>query len=145
AHVHHGLRAAADDDAAFVRDLARTTGARALILRAGSRIAADRARANGGGIENIARDARYALLGRAARRIGAGAILVAHTADDQAETVLMRLLRGAGSRGLGGMRRAQSLGGARVVRPLLGVTRGEVHAYLAAHAITPRVDETNDD
>jgi tRNA(Ile)-lysidine synthase len=146
AHVHHGLRgAAADDDAAFVRREAERMGVRALVLRAGARIAAARAAGNTGGIENVAREARYALLLRAARRTGSDAVLVAHTADDQAETMLLRLCRGTGTRGLGAMKPIARRAGILLLRPFLGVTRADVVRSLARRGLVARADETNID
>ncbi len=138
-HVHHGLRDGADDDAAFVRALTQ----RAIVLHARTRIAD--ARCRDGGIENAARDARYALLVRAARRLRAHVVCIAHTADDQAETVLMRLVRGAGPRGLGGMRAISARGGVTFVRPFLALPRSLVHRAVHEAGVTPRLDETNTD
>ena len=99
-------------------------------------------------LEAAARLARYRFLAEVAHSVGASRIATAHNADDQAETVLMHILRGAGLAGLGGMRFAAPLFEApdlTLVRPLLAVPRAEVEAYCAAHALQPRVDETNRD
>ena len=97
AHLDHGLRPSARDDAAFCRELCGRLG---VPLRAGTADVAARAERDGGGIEEAAREERYAFLRRVAQEEGAVAIAVAHTRDDQAETLLLRLLRGAGRRGL---------------------------------------------
>jgi tRNA(Ile)-lysidine synthetase-like protein len=98
------------------------------------------------GIEAAGRRARYQFLASVAREHGAARVAVAHHADDQAETVLMHLLRGAGLDGLAGMLPVAPLPGApdlQLVRPLLSVTRAEIIAYCARHAISARDDATN--
>jgi tRNA(Ile)-lysidine synthase len=102
-----------------------------------------RAEREGGGLEEAARRERYAFLRRVRDETGASVIAVAHTRDDQAETLLLRLLRGAGATGLGGMRPRGGAGG--VVRPLLGVSRDEVLAYLRERGLAWREDPTNAD
>ncbi len=95
----------------------------------------------GPGQEARARRARYAALAALAREVGATRILTGHTQDDQAETLVLRLLRGAGRRGLGGMRPARG----RLFRPLLGVTRADVRRFLAERGLPFMVDRTNAD
>src|SRR5262249_56874266 len=92
-------------------------------------------------IEDAARTARYGFLERAAGALGADVIAVAHTKDDQAETFLLRLLRGAGTRGLGSIRPRAG----RVCRPLIEVERAELRAYLAERGEPWREDATNAD
>src|SRR5262245_2206281 len=126
AHLHHGLRGAeADADERFCAALAARTGMPFVSERAD---VAALARAEKRSIEDAARAARYAFLERAAAGLGADVIAVAHTKDDQAETFLLRLLRGAGTRGLGSIRPRAG----RVIRPLLEVDRAELRAYLSA-------------
>ena len=112
-------------------------------------------------MEEAARTARYGFLGQLARQIGAHSIAVGHQADDQAETVLMHLLRGAGLAGLGGIRplswldeeRPESVnagtdmeaGRLRLVRPLLGVTREQLRLYATAEGLVPLMDPSNAD
>src|SRR5262245_19723142 len=134
-HVHHGLRPEADRDAEFVRGLAARLGCPVAVA------AVRLPQRPGRSPEAAARAARYAALGRMARAAGASRIAMAHTADDQAETVLMRLLEGAGPRGLAGIpiRRGP------VIRPLLEVDRAAVLAYLAAHGLPWVEDATNRD
>jgi tRNA(Ile)-lysidine synthase len=134
-HVHHGLRADADRDAALVTDLAARLGWPATVERVAV------AGRPGRSPETAARAARYAALDRIARRAGATRIALAHTADDQAETVLMRLLQGAGPRGLAGIPVRRG----RLVRPLLEVDRAAVLAYLADTGLDWVEDETNRD
>jgi tRNA(Ile)-lysidine synthetase-like protein len=98
--------------------------------------------------EAAARDARYAGLACVAERHGAGAIVTGHTADDQAETVLMHTMRGAGLHGLAGMRADAPLPpdrGLRVWRPLLAVTRAQTRAYCDARRLAYHDDATNAD
>lgn len=98
----------------------------------------------GDGIEAAARDARYRILTSLAESLGARFVATGHTRDDQVETVLFRLLRGAGLRGLAGMRRTRSLSpSVALVRPMLACRRGEVVDYLAAIGQTYREDASN--
>ncbi|MDR7280282.1 tRNA lysidine(34) synthetase TilS [Catenuloplanes atrovinosus] len=101
-----------------------------------------------GGPEAAAREARYAALADAARRHGAAAVLVGHTRDDQAETVLLALARGAGIKGLAGMRERRPLPGADdvlLVRPLLEITREQTHKACVALGLHPWSDPHNAD
>jgi tRNA(Ile)-lysidine synthase len=93
------------------------------------------------GPEAAARQARYAALERAAEQTGAAAILLGHTLDDQAETVLLGLGRGSGARSLAGM----AVRSGRYVRPLLGVRRAQTEAACAALGLEPWADPHNDD
>jgi tRNA(Ile)-lysidine synthase len=139
AHLNHQLRGAdADADARFCLDLA----ARLELPIDVERIdVAALARDTGGSIEHAAHIARYAFFDRAAARLGATAVAVAHTKDDQAETFLLRLLRGAGPRGLGGIHpRAGS-----VVRPFIDTSRAEIRDFLRAAHIAFREDASNAD
>ncbi len=92
-----------------------------------------------------AREARLQLLGDWARRNDLPAVLLGHTRDDQAETVLMRLARGAGVDGLSGMAEARVTGGVRWIRPLLQISRAELRHYLRTHAIGWSDDPSNQD
>jgi tRNA(Ile)-lysidine synthase len=137
-HVDHGLRAESGADAAFVAALCRVWD---VPLRV-ARVDVVRGAAGGGdGLEAAARRARYAAFRRAAEEAGAARVATGHTADDQAETVLMRLLEGAGPRGLGGIAPVRGA----YVRPLIETRRGEVEAYLRAHGIEWVEDATNRD
>lgn len=100
----------------------------------------------GDGLEAAARSARYDYLLRTAERIGARSVAVAHTTDDQVETILHRIVRGTGLTGLGGMRSARPLSATvTLVRPLLGCRRHEVLTYLEEIGQDYRHDTTNDD
>lgn len=140
AHFNHRLRGAESDaDEAFVRQLARETGIPCEV--ASSAVPTD---STGDGIEAAARAARYAFLTDAAHRVGARYVLTAHTSDDQAETVLHRILRGTGISGLAGIPRARELSPAvALLRPLLGVSRQEVLAFLASLEQPFREDSSN--
>lgn len=142
AHLNHGLRGrAAAEDAAFVRDLAAQWGLPCVIGQARVRT---RAKNKGISIEMAARETRYAFLERVARRVRADVVVTAHTADDQAETVLLKLARGAGPDGLGGMRAVRTLpSGTRHVRPMLETSRREIEAYLKKNGIPWREDASN--
>jgi tRNA(Ile)-lysidine synthase len=133
-HVHHGLRDDADRDAEVVRALALAGGSRAVIRAAH----VDRERAS---LEAAARDARYAVLDGLAVELGLRWIVVAHTASDQAETVLMRLMRGTGVFGLAGIPATRGI----YLRPLLGVTRAEIEAYCERFEVATAADPMNRD
>ncbi len=138
AHLDHGLRPDSGQDAQFCRNLCERLG---VSLHMGSADVRRRARRDGQGLESAAREERYAFLGGVALSQGAVAIAVAHTRDDQAETLLLRLLRGSGSVGLGAMRARRG----RLIRPLLGVSRVQVLEHLASHSLTWREDPSNAD
>ncbi len=141
ATLDHGLRGAAGAaDADFVR---RTAEAWGLPVTVGA-VQLD---PQASGLEARARAARYHFLATTARTIGADRVAVAHHADDQAETVLMHLIRGTGLHGLAGMRPLMPLPGAAdllLIRPLLDISRAELVAYCAAHGLAYRHDATND-
>ena len=133
-HVHHGLSPNADAWAQFCRALCRRwkvplTVKRVSVLRAGR------------GLEAAARDARY----EAFTEIDADVIALAHNLDDQAETVLMNLLRGAGARGASGMAARTRSRGKVFLRPLLDTTRQEILAYARQHDLAWIEDESNAD
>jgi tRNA(Ile)-lysidine synthase len=132
-HVDHGLRPESGRERDQVAALAMSVGAtfdgRAARVESGSNT------------EARARDARYAVLETARAEHAASAVLVAHTADDQAETVLLNMLRGSGAAGLAGMRARRG----NVVRPLLTTRRSELAALCGALALTVLHDPMNDD
>jgi tRNA(Ile)-lysidine synthase len=148
AHLNHLLRGAESDaDATFVRDLYASLSAAGVPIRGSccNRIdVAAQARAEGGNVENIARRLRYEWLAKMAAELGCRWIATGHTADDQAETVLHRLLRGAGIQGLRGIAARRAVNAdIEIVRPLLETTRAEVLAYLAAEKQEYREDSSN--
>jgi tRNA(Ile)-lysidine synthase len=138
AHLDHGLRPGSADDAAFCAELCARLG---VPLRRGTADVRARAAHEGAGLEAAARRERYLYLRRVRREEQAAAIAVAHTRDDQAETLLLRLLRGAGATGLAAMRVRRG----RLLRPLLAVPRAEVIAHLRARGLEWREDPSNAD
>jgi tRNA(Ile)-lysidine synthase len=143
AHLHHGLRGAdADADEAFVRLLAGRLGLEAVFGRCD---VAARAARTGESVEMAARAERRAFFRKQAAERGTGLLALAHTADDQAETVLLRLARGAGPRGLGAMPWRAERDGLVVVRPFLGLRREALRAFLTVHGLRWREDASNQD
>jgi tRNA(Ile)-lysidine synthase len=156
AHLHHGLRGEeADADAAFVKALAQDWGLPCTVTRVDVPALANEHRLS---IEEAARRARYTFLSRVAEAVAASTLAVGHNADDQAETVLMHWLRGAGLAGLRGMLPLTALSdyrllegadpfqptiGLSLIRPLLEVTRTEIDAYNDFHGLAPRFDDSN--
>jgi tRNA(Ile)-lysidine synthase len=143
AHFNHRLRGAESAaDEAFVVELCRRLGLHCEVGHA----AAALADVAGATLEEAARDARYEFLREAAERLGARYVVTAHTADDQAETVLHRVIRGSGIAGLCGIGRTRPLGPAvTVIRPLLGVRRSDLLAYLQELDQPYRDDSSNAD
>lgn len=136
ATIDHGLRAGSVDDAAFVLEAAARIGLRAVVRRwDGDKPASD--------LQARAREARYRLLEEIALEEGAGAVVTAHTRDDQAETFLLRLARGSGLKGLAAMAPVRRLGAVDLVRPLLDVRRDELRATLAESGVAFREDPSN--
>ncbi len=150
AHLDHGLRGReGEEDAEAVSDLCRELDVPCIIeahsvpeYRAAHLDAVS-------SIEAAAREVRYAFFASVAQQTGAGVVAVAHTADDQAETVLLHLLRGAGISGLGGMSELtawqSTTGMLRVLRPLLNIPRAQTHDYCRRHRLPSRVDSSNAD
>ncbi|OIO01673.1 MAG: tRNA lysidine(34) synthetase TilS [Elusimicrobia bacterium CG1_02_56_21] len=147
-HINHNLRGKlADADAAFVKKLGGAYGIETFILSADVKTLARKA---GTGIEHAARKARYGLLSATALKKKCRLVATAHHSDDQAETILLNLLRGTEPKGLLGIPGKRELcrrGRTRVdlVRPLLAVTRLEIENYAAANGLASRKDHTNDD
>ena len=138
ATVDHGLRKESKREAADVARLAKKLGVPHRVLKwTGVKPKS--------GIQQSARRARYALLIEAARRVGAAHIVTAHTLDDQAETVLMRMARGSGIGGLAGMARRSRLDGLVLVRPFLDIPKVRLVATLKAAKISYAEDPSNID
>ncbi len=136
-HVDHGLQPAAVDFRRFCRRVARDWRLPLAIIKADVQLA------GGESVEQAARDARREVLGAA---LAPGELLLtAQHADDQLETLLLALLRGAGPAGLAGMPAAMPLAGSRLLRPLLGVQRSQLLAYARAQQLEWIDDPTNDD
>ena len=136
AHLDHGLRPESPADAAFCAELCARLGVPLEVGRAD--LAAG---PRGAGLEAAARRARRAFLASVARRHGARLVALGHTRDDQAETLLLSLLRGAGRTGLCAMRPRRGW----LLRPLLEASRAEVLEHLAARGLASRHDSSNDD
>ncbi len=142
AHLNHGLREDAGDDAEFVRELTKAWGVPVTIEAADVRALASAERRS---IEDAGRRARYAFFARAAAASGASRVATGHTRDDQAETVAMRLVQGAAWDALAGIPEARPLGAATVIRPLIDTTRAQIIEYLRLRGIEWREDPTNRD
>ena len=139
AHIHHGIRGrAADADREAAAALARALKVPFSTRKAD---APARARAAGLSLETAAREVRYGLLDRLAKRCRASRIATGHTLDDQAETVLLNCLRGAGPRGLAGMPPVRGA----IIRPLIDISRAEVLRYCETQRLRYRVDRSNAD
>ena len=141
-HVNHGLRgAAAEADARFCRTLCRQMGITLLTYKKAVRALAKKLDLS---IEHAARKARYEAFVQAAKKTGATKIALGHHLDDQAETVLLNLLRGTRAEGLCGIpvRRALTKN-TEIVRPLLCITRSEVEEYLQVNDLPFVTDQTN--
>lgn len=138
AHFNHHLRDTADRDERFCRELAASLDVPLLAGEADVRGLAARQRRS---IEDAARTARHAFFERVRVECGAGVVALGHTKDDQAETFLLRLVRGAGARGLASMHPRNGA----IVRPLLDCRRAELRAYLADRHLAFVDDETNGD
>jgi len=140
-HVNHGLRGEESEaDAAFVEELAARLDVRFMTSRIDP---VARQRERGESLEEAARKLRYRELRRMAAAGGSARVAVAHTADDQAETILLRLIRGAGITGLSGMRPLRKLRGLEVARPLLTTAKRHVLEYLKRRGLAYREDSSN--
>lgn len=145
AHLDHRLRKSSAKDAKWVADLATKLGYRSVIGR--SKVA-ETARNSRNNLEQAAREARYAFLERTAKKAAANYVLTAHTMDDQAETVLLRLMRGSAGAGLGGIEAVRPLAtnsSIKLVRPLLWARRSDTEDYCRARKTEFLFDEMNED
>ena len=139
-HMDHALRGEESAaDAAFVESLAARLGLPCTVVR----LAPGELKHAGGSLQARAREARHRELAALAGRIGASRVALGHNRDDQSETVLLRLLRGTGTRGLAGIRPVKVLGKLTLIRPLLETPRREIAAYCAKHELFPRLDASN--
>ena len=145
AHLDHRLRKTSAKDAKWVVALAQKLGFPSVIGR--SKVA-ENARAASDNLEQAARDARYEFLERTAKKVSANYVLTAHTMDDQAETVLLRLMRGSAGAGLGGMDAVRPIArnsAIKLARPLLWARRLDTEDYCRFRRTAFLVDEMNDD
>jgi tRNA(Ile)-lysidine synthase len=136
AHLHHGMRPEADDDVRVCASVCAQLGVPLHVERVDVPALAQTERIS---LEEAGRNARYTFFERLARELNAVAVALAHTRDDQIETILINLLRGTGPRGLCGMPYKRD----RIIRPLLGATREQTHQYCAAQGLPTVFDSTN--
>ena len=141
-HLNHRLRGKdSDEDERFVRALAEKHDLPCEIARVDVKALAKRKKLS---IETAARDARHAFFRRMARKHGTKVVLLAHHAEDQAETILGNMLRGCGLEGLSGMSvETQLVGGLTLLRPLLSLRRAQIDAYVLEHGLAYREDGSN--
>ena len=145
AHLDHGIRASGSADSSFVRREAERLGLTFFTKKVDT---VAYKLSNKITLEEAGRELRYEFLGSVCETEDASAILLAHTSDDQAETVLMNLARGSGVKGVSGMAVVSNIpmkrfGSALIVRPFLGITRDETLAYCRANNLSPRRDPSN--
>jgi len=136
AHLHHGMRPEADDDVRVCAAVCAGLGVPMHVERVDVPALAKAQRLS---LEEAGRNARYAFFERLARELNAVAVALAHTRDDQIETILINLLRGTGPRGLCGMPYKRD----RIIRPLLDATRAQTHRYCAEQGLPTVFDSTN--
>jgi tRNA(Ile)-lysidine synthase len=136
AHLHHGMRPEADDDVRVCASVCAQLGVPLHVERVDVPALAQAERIS---LEEAGRNARYTFFERLARELNAVAVALAHTRDDQIETILINLLRGTGPRGLCGMPYKRD----RIIRPLLDATRAQTHQYCAAQGLPTVFDSTN--
>jgi tRNA(Ile)-lysidine synthase len=140
AHLNHGIRKEADEDEAFVRQVAENAG---IPVAAESVNCLELSKEWGMSLEGAARKIRYEFFERQAKRLGISKVALGHTAEDQAETILMRLIRGTGLQGMGGIPPIRHSRGISYVRPLIRCQRSDVLDYLSSADISYRTDSTN--
>jgi tRNA(Ile)-lysidine synthase len=150
AHVDHRQRPESAEEAAWVAGQARELGVEAFVERLDDAPASGAqtgvASASGAPLsEDVMRQGRLRIFGRLARQWGATAVVLAHQADDRAETFLIRLLAGSGPTGLAGIRPVQRVAGLTLARPLLGARRADLRAWLRSRGAAWREDPTNAD
>jgi tRNA(Ile)-lysidine synthase len=139
AHLNHLIRGRDTDlDEKYVREISKNLDIKCIIEKLN---VPEFAKQNKLGLEDAARRVRYNFYERAARKTGANKIAVAHNANDNVETFLMRLIRGTGIRGLEGIPPKRG----RIIRPLIGISREEIEIYLKKKNIKPRIDISNYD
>lgn len=138
AHLDHGIRDTGGQERKLVEDFAKHLG---VPVYSGAADVPGQAAKTGDSLEEAARKARYEFLSTVADEIKASRIATGHTKDDQTETVLMRILRGTGIRGLAGIPKRRG----RIVRPLLCLGRNQTRSYCEERGILFAIDPTNDD
>lgn len=140
-HVNHGLRGKeSNSDERFVRALSKKHHLPCYVRRIRIKSLAKRQKKS---IEEAARDARYEFFAQMVKAKKADKLVLAHTQDDQAETVLMRIITGTGLQGLQAIRPKRKLNGSYLIRPLIEISKKEILKYAHAHQITFQEDATN--
>ncbi len=147
AHIDHSIREGSKEDQLFVARLAEELGLPFSTKKLSIR---ENALLHGNSIEEEGRNARYRFFADVVKETNAHAVALGHTKDDQAETILLHLIRGSGLKGLGGMTLSSSYSDSRgnkvnVFRPLLPFERGETNEFCKHSGVFPRIDETNSD
>ncbi len=137
AHFNHRQRIESEEEEEFVRSLGKRYGIPVFVGHLSGELPA------GVGKEAAMRSARYRFLLDTAKERGYSTVALAHHLDDQAETVLLNLLRGAGTQGLRGMLPKRTIEGIELVRPLLDVSRGEIEDYIRKRGLEFRIDKSN--
>lgn len=138
AHLDHMLRKDSYKDVEFVRQLARRLNLPLTCTKINVKELA-----KNGSLEEIARNIRLGFLFKVAREVRCKKIALGHNLDDQAETVLMRILRGTGLYGLSGILPKREISGITIIRPLIEIKRREIESYLKKKNIAPRIDISN--
>lgn len=139
-HMDHALRGAESaEDATYVQSMAERLGLPCTVVR----LAPGELKQAGASLEAQAREARHRALGALVERTGARRVALGHNLGDQSETVVLRLLRGAGTQGLAGMRPVKTLGNMTLIRPLLTIPRCDIAHYCNKHELFPRLDSSN--
>jgi len=138
AHLDHGLRKDSGSDANFVKVLAKKLNIPISIKKINPELFKEK-----GSLEELCREARLDYFIQIAKKIKANKVALGHNLDDQAETILMRLLRGTGLFGLAGISLMRKIKGTTFIRPLLETSRHEIDKYLIRRKIKPRIDSTN--
>ena len=138
AHVNHGLRENAKIDEVFVENFCQTVNVPYFVKHAH---VAEIAKREKRGLEETGRKVRYDFFDEIQQKVGANKIAIAHNQNDQAETIMMNILRGTGTKGLIGIEKKTG----KYIRPLLEAQRFEIEAYLKEERIEARQDESNSD
>jgi tRNA(Ile)-lysidine synthase len=142
AHVNHGLRGEESDaEEDYVRTLSEQLGVRCFVIRVDVK---GHLPEFGGNVQAAARELRFRALSETAATWGTSIVTLGHHGDDQAETVLMRLLRGTSPGGLSGIRPISYVFGLKLVRPLLRIPKSELETYCEHYGLKPRIDSSNE-
>lgn len=137
AHINHMLREEADSETRYVQDFCQKIGAECYIKKIHIE---EEAKTQKIGTELAGRNARYSFFEYVAQKVGANKIATAHNANDNAETVLMNLMRGSGISGLKGIEKIRE---GKIIRPIIECTRKEIEAYCEEKKLNPKYDKTN--